>query len=297
MKNSILSFLFLASTFVTTNAQIPNNTFEIWNDMGNYDNPDQWGTLNNTTDPSGVYTATKAGSAGNFYLKLTSQTIGPAVFNGVAVCGKLDSITMQPISGFAYNERPETFDGKWQHMIYGNSQGSLTVTLTRWNSTSQIRETIATASQTLSGMAMNWTNFSIPFTYQNLYFPDSCIIVLKASGNNPTNNDYLWVDDLAFNGTVPGNTGIDDLDYSNLSFSIYPNPVSEKMEILLISETSAHVTITLSDMQGKIVFSRLVENTRPDEKITLDVSVFPSGCYLVKISDDHKIQSRVVVID
>ena len=102
--------------------------------MGTYENPDGWATLNDLTTMSGIYTATKGtpGSPGSSYLKLTSQTIGPNVVNGIAVSGVIDQVTQQPVSGFAFNQQPASFNGKWQHMIYGTSQGSINVTLTRW---------------------------------------------------------------------------------------------------------------------------------------------------------------------
>src|SRR5262249_28300307 len=152
-----------------------------------------WSTLNNTTTMGGVYTCTKAspGVPGSYYMQLTSKTILSTVVNGMAVCGTLDSMTMQPTGGFPFNQRPAAFNGKWQHMIFGSSQGSVSVTLTRWDASSSSRVVVATAAQTLSGMAMSWANFTINFNYMDGNYPDSCIIVLMASGANPTNNDYL----------------------------------------------------------------------------------------------------------
>lgn len=94
---------------------------------------------------------------------------------------------------------PANFTGKWQHMIYGSSQGSIQVTLTRWDSGMGMRmPKLLQGNVTLSGMAITWANFTIPLTYTDGNNPGFCIIVMKASGSNPTNNDYLWVDNLAF---------------------------------------------------------------------------------------------------
>ena len=60
--------------------------------------------MNNMSSIASVYTAEKGtpGSPGTAYLKLTSKMVGPAVMNGVAVSGVLDSMTMMPKSGFAF---------------------------------------------------------------------------------------------------------------------------------------------------------------------------------------------------
>ena len=199
MKKSILFIMAVITIKTTTFAQMPNSSFETWTNMGSYDVPLQWGTMNNTTAANSVYTCTKGapGSSGSFYLKLTSQIVGGDVVNGIAVSGKLDTMTMQPISGFAYSQRPQSFTGKWQHMIFGSSQGSVSARLTRWDNGLNQRVTVATAIQTLSGMAMSWANFIINFNYIDGGYPDTCIIILKASGINPTNSDYLWVDNLS----------------------------------------------------------------------------------------------------
>ncbi len=193
MKKSIFTFIAATTISVTAFAQIPNSGFENWTAVSTYSVPNGWGTLNNTTTLAGVYTVTKAtpGSPGASYMKITSKTVATSVVGGIAVSGVLDSMTMMPKSGFAYNMRPANFTGKWQHMIYGSSQGSIQVTLTRWDSGMGMRMPVASGNVTLSGMAMAWANFTIPLTYTDGNNPDSCIIVMKASGSNPTNNDYL----------------------------------------------------------------------------------------------------------
>ena len=123
MKKQLFTILLGVLAASTAIAQVPNNGFETWTSMGSYENPAQWGTMNNTTAPLGIFTAQKGtpGSVGASYLKLTSKTFSSTVVPGIAVSGVLDSMTMMPKSGFAYNQRPASFTGKWQHMIYGSS--------------------------------------------------------------------------------------------------------------------------------------------------------------------------------
>lgn len=248
----IYSLIILIVSIYYGYAQIPNQGFETWNSMGSYENPAFWGTMNNTTASDDIYTATKGtpGNPGSFYLKLTSQTIGGNVINGVAVSGVLDTLTMLPRSGFPYIQRPQSFGGKWQHMIFGSSQGSISVYLTRWNNGIGQRDTIATACQKLSGMAMSWAAFTINFVYQSALYPDTCIIFLAASGASPTQDDYLWVDDLILADTTTGLT--EDFNDKPM-LKIFPNPADKETEICFMSEVMQGDMLQIFDSSGKMV--------------------------------------------
>lgn len=295
MKKSILSIVATAFFSASAFAQIPNNGFENWTAVGTYSVPDGWGTMNNTTALAGIYTATKAtpGSPGASYLKLTSKTVGPGVVNGIAVSGKLDSTTMLPISGFPFISQPLSFTGKWQHMIYGSSQGSISVTLTKWNSGTNQREVIAIANQTLSGMAMSWANFTINFNYLSSIAPDSCTIVLKASGANPTNNDYLWVDNLAFSGSV---TGINNIETYVSNISVYPNPSIENITVELNIKKTSDIKLQLVDMLGKSVKSINTTEAQGAYKTIINTTGLSKGTYFLKVVANEYVEIKKVIV-
>lgn len=283
MKKTVFNTLVAVSMAATTYAQLPNPGFENWTSMGSYENPDGWATLNDYTNPAGVYTATKGtpGSPGSAFLKLTSKTAGPAVVNGIAVSGTFDPTTQQATSGFAFNQQPASFDGKWQHMIYGSSQGSINVTLTRWDSGSNSRVIVANANKTLTGMAMSWANFSIPFVYLDNQAPDSCIIVMKASGNAPTPNDYLWVDNLSFNGNV---AGIEETA-SQSAISVYPNPASDQATISVLSPSEKQLQVFIHSLSGALIVSQSVSVHSGQNTIPLDLAKLAPGNYLISIEN------------
>ncbi|MDP2385773.1 MAG: T9SS type A sorting domain-containing protein [Bacteroidota bacterium] len=296
MKKIFLSIISVLCFTATTFAQVPNNGFETWTSMGSYNNPDGWGTLNNTTAIASVYTANKGtpGSPGTAYLKLTSKTVSTAVVNGIAVSGVLDSTTMLPKSGFAFAQRPASFTGKWQHMIYGSSQGSIRVTLTRWDNTLNQRIAVATANQTLSGMAMSWANFTIPFTYTDGGTPDTCIIILKASGANPTNNDYLWVDNLGFSGSV---IGIEKHDFFLTDLMIFPNPSSETINVNLNLKVPQKVSIELTDISGKLISSKNVGILQGESIQVINITGIAKGIYFVNVIGEQGSETRKIVIE
>lgn len=297
MKKTILSLAAFALTSATLFAQIPNSGFENWTTVSTYSVPNNWGTMNHTTTMAGVYTAEVGtpGSPGNSYLKLTSKTIaGLGVVNGVAVSGVIDSLTMTPKSGFAYSQRPVSLTGKWQHMIYGNSQGSVVVKLTRWDSGMNMRMPVATGSVTLSGMAMSWANFTIPMTYVDGNNPDSCMIILKASGSTPTNNDYLWVDNLAFSGTV---TSVQNHESALLSVNVFPNPLAENIHVNLNLKSEQKVSLELLDVTGKLIVSKDLGILNGASSQLLNVSGITKGIYFVKVISEKGTEVRKIIIE
>ena len=296
MKKSILSIVTIVALSSTAIAQIPNAGFETFTNMGTYNVPNGWGTLNNTTAIASIYTATKGtpGSPGTSYLKLASKTVSTTVVNGIAVSGVLDSMTMMPKSGFAYNMRPVSLTGKWQHMIYGSSQGSIQITLTRWDTGLNMRMPVASGNVTLSGMAMSWANFTIPLTYVDGNNPDTCIIVMKASGSNPTNNDYLWVDNLAFSGLV---TGIDNHASVVTNMVVFPNPSTETINVNLNLKSSQKVSIELTDITGKLILTKDAGTLTGESKQTLTVNNISKGTYLVRVVTESGSEIRKIVIE
>ncbi len=275
---------------------IPNQGFETWTSMGSYSVPAQWGTMNNTTKAASIYTAEKGtpGNPGSSYLKLTSKTTPAGVANGIAVSGKLDTLTMQPKSGFAFSSQPAKLTGSWQHMIYGSSQGSITATLTKWNSTTKVREVVATATQTLSGMAMSWATFSINFSYVSGNMPDSCIIFLKASGSSPTNLDYLWVDNLAFSGTA---TFVEDQARGVRGLTIYPNPSSTTFFVDFNLEKSQNIEIQMIDLNGKLVKEADIGSVNGATKYSLSIDGIAKGEYFINVIADDGTEVKKIVIN
>lgn len=294
MKNLFLTFTALAVT-ICLNAQIPNAGFENWTSMGSYSNPDGWGTLNDLTTAAAVYTAEKGtpGSPGSSYLKLTSKTAGPTVANGIAVSGVLNPSTLQPVSGFAYSGQPAALTGKWQHMIYGSSQGSISAQLTRWDATSGMRIVVASANVTLSGMAMSWANFSIPFNYIDAQAPDSCVITLKASGMNPTNMDYLWVDNLNLSGNVAGLSEI--LNLNNVQ--IFPNPSAELITVSFNSTDKSNYKVQILNQSGQMLQQKDLEPINGKVSTTFSVGALSKGTYFVRISDQKTTVSRSIILN
>jgi hypothetical protein len=258
--------------------------------MGTYNNPDQWATLNDMTATANTFTCLKGspGSPGFSYIKLISKNVtGMGIIPGLAISGMLDSVNMQPLSGFPYTGRPESLDGRWQYMASGSDQGYISVLFTLWNSTTLSRDTISFTYFSLPGMAMSWANFSIPINYQSDSFPDSVVIVLSASNANgaPTAaNSYLYIDDLTFENVL---TSVAD-DIAQSAFQLYPNPAHSMLNVEL-PEQQSPTLIEIFDLKGNLIQSYIA--TRQGI-ISQDISTLPLGTYLLRVHTEKSILTR-----
>ena len=269
---------------------IPNSGFENWINKGSYNSPASWDNLNSVTSASSVYTCEQgtpgaAGTAGTSSLKLTTKTVpGIGVVPGIAVSGILNKTTLQPVSGFAFNQRPASLTGNWQYMVFSAkgviNAGYIDVQLTRWDASMNMRDTIASVHYSLPGMKMSWNAFTLPLTYvDNANYPDSCVITLSASSLTPTNKDFLYVDNLAFSGTQL-TTNIVEIR-GNKKINVYPNPSTDKISFDLPTTINSEANIQILNLQGEIV--KLIKNADATSTLSVDIRDLPTGNYILKV--------------
>ena len=291
-------FTFLCTVLISNSlfAQIPNPGFETWDTTGGYNHPVSWDSPDSITNSSSVYPCEQGtpGAAGSFYLKLTSKAILTTVVPGVAVSGKINFTTFQPQSGFAYTLRPANLTGSWAYMASGSDQGHIMVLLTKWNSGTSSRDTVAFTDYALPGMVMSWASFSIPISYQSSSYPDSAIILLSASGAAPEAFSYLWVDRLAFSGTTTAGLGNAPGAFKS---TIYPNPASSAATILYKSASGRDITICISDISGRSIMKLTQAVTVGENRLPVNISGVAQGVYVVRIIDGENTEVQKLVVE
>jgi len=293
LQKTIFAIFVLIAIAIRVLAQIPNNGFENWTSKGSYYNPNSWGCLNDKTALLSKYTCERGtpGNPGNFYLKLTSKTVaGIGVVPGIAISGTFDQTTFKPLTGFAFNQRPVSLTGSWQYMGFGSTEGFVDIQLTRWDSSMQVRIPVASAHYILTGMEMNWINFTIPLTYADGNKPDSCIIVLSASGSVPTDGDFLYIDDLAFSGSM---AGISDNEQS-ANFKIFPNPSCGILSLDLSAQNSGQISCRIFTMDGKLI--KIMNTLDASLNTLIDVSDLTNGIYLLEIKSNECVEKQRLII-
>lgn len=278
-KQTILAIALMFTTVISKAQSVPNGSFEAWSNPNGYLVPNDWETLNDMTSTAGVYTATRGGTSSDYYFKLTSQNVtGMGVMPGLAVSGMLDMGNLTALSGFPFAYRPVAFTGKWQYMgNSGNDIGYVKVFLTKWNSTMNMRDTIGYVSQDLNGMVMSWSNFTLPFTYNNTDVPDSCMIIWNASGPNPEAGSYLYVDNLSFSGII---AGVENTEITG-TFRIFPNPANHEIQIDLSGLKSTAQQFEITDLTGRVIVTKQSNGSLLQ---SISISELPAGNYLLRIT-------------
>ncbi|HNW70145.1 MAG TPA: T9SS type A sorting domain-containing protein [Bacteroidales bacterium] len=88
--------------------------------------------------------------------------------------------------------------------------------------------------------------------------------------------------------------GIEAEDLSDY-LNIYPNPVSEMLNINLFSNEVQTVTIELMDMQGKLIESRTEQAYTGQNSFKLDMQGMTSGIYFIRMSTKSGIYNNKII--
>src|SRR5579872_3598344 len=198
-------------------AQIPNASFESWSTgsgtAGPYNTPNSWGNPNPYVAiiPGSTYPVQQGspGFSGSYYVKLISENItGYGVVPGLVGTGtaSLSGTTVNITGGFPCTSRPSVLTGKWQYAPGTGDTAHVIIYLFKWNIGTSREDTIAYTDKIVTGSATIWTAFSINLNYYSGSIPDSARILLSSSKLPPGTGiagSYLYVDTLAFAGTVP----------------------------------------------------------------------------------------------
>ena len=293
----LLTLVLVAFLTAPAFAQIPNPSFEMWDSSAGYKVPVGWDSPDSVTHLASVYTCEQGtpGFAGADYLKLTSKTVLTSVVPGIAVSGKIDFTALQPKSGFANTSRPASLKGEWQYMASGADQGHVMVLLTKWNSATSRHDTVAFANQTLTGMVMSWTAFTIPLTYYAGSVPDTALILLSSSGTTPVANSYLYVDTLAFSGNVPA--GVVTLLNAVEKTSIYPNPATGATTLNYYSATGQAINAVITDINGRVIKVMDFNTSIGDNRLPVAIEGLSKGLYFVKVTDEYYTETQKLLVD
>jgi PKD repeat protein len=79
--------------------------------------------------------------------------------------------------------------------------------------------------------------------------------------------------------------------------NLYPNPASDDVNVSFNNKDNSDLKIELMDLNGKIIYSRGVENPNFSNSISFKVSGLKAGLYLLKISNKKTYDSRILVIE
>lgn len=90
------------------------------------------------------------------------------------------------------------------------------------------------------------------------------------------------------------NTNMATQEHSNIEFSIYPNPSSTQININFKTPIKENISVTLTDISGKMVYSEKFINK---QTINIKTSHFQKGSYILSIQTFEKKSSQKIIIN
>ena len=289
-----LSFICAISMSFSQQA-IPNNDLESWGTSGSFDKPVNWNTSNTSVFIGTVTTVTKSTDAfsGSYSARLESKS--PMGFSTVApgliTLGNFNLNIVQQTGtisgGIPYNDKPLRFKGNFKYAPQGADQCFIAAVLYKYNSSTQMRDTLGTALFTSNSTVSSWTAFDVQFEYTSSDTPDSLnIIVMSSDGRfTPVNGSLLFIDNLSFEGLT---TEFKEEKIESGQINIYPNPAKEFINI----EGENIISFTLSDIHGKQICSNL--NTK---KESIKLNNLKSGIYFLNIMTIEGFIMKKIVVE
>jgi hypothetical protein len=116
-----------------------------------------------------------------------------------------------------------------------------------------------------------------------------------------TSHDTYWVTITGANGctftdsiNVDLNVGIQATIHSDL-FDVYPNPANQALQIDFAENIQAK-NIYLTDVNGRMVFERKIEQSTAVKSMTIDVGSFAPGLYFLQMVGEENVNSVKVII-
>ncbi len=288
MKKYFYLFIFVLAA-VSGKAQIVNNQFENWTNVGAYDSLNHW-----STDDFLVSTCAQKNSvnpqSGSASLLLTTSLYVNGVYVALPGAASTGGFAVNGVSvDLSKGGQPDTVNhtylkGYYKFAPVGSDTGSIEVVLYKRNGAN--RDTIASGIMLLTAAASSYTVFSVPLNYIRPGTSDSSIVYFQSSGrtvsglfNTGTIGSTLYIDSVYFDGI----TGINELPSNLVSINVFPNPASNILTIESKWKTPVKITISMLDMNGKLLQS--IPMT--DNKQRIDISALANGNYFYELMDER----------
>lgn len=134
------------------------------------------------------------------------------------------------------------------------------------------------------GIGTNYLPYSVNIS-QNVSVADSCVITLE--GGN-TYMSSISFDDLSFSfPTSVNETGEHEV------WNVFPNPCSDALYITGIDRVNEFLTLTLSDVTGKIIHEERISALQ--NYCVISTQFLPAGMYLLRVTGGEKRIYRFII--
>lgn len=216
---------------------------------------------------------------------------------------KIKWATSSAVLGSPYNwaTKPLRFQGYYKsYPLSGDSTGAILL-LSKWNTSTQKRDTIAYNKLVFHGTVPDWTLFDTAIIYRTTtVMPDSItILLLSCAGYNASNmfgsvgqiGSQALFDDVTITGVPP--YAVESLMDQSLRLTINPNPASDYIHVNL-ERVVKDGRFEIYDTQGRLVS----QFQMPGVTGSFNVSSLSAGIYYYRFMDpDHNLTSGSFIIN
>jgi hypothetical protein len=279
------------ATFSFAQTSVQNLDFESWtlSSSGRFEDPSPsttWATPNYAMDlifgnlSTSIVQKSSDAHSGSFSALMKSRNIVGNFVGATLFTGKLDASTPfspVPLLGIPFTGRPVAISGWRKYSPVGGDSSSMYARLTKWNSNTNTRETIAFKEIRDYGSIGTWTKFDLLLDYSSNSTPDSIIIVFSASAGAEQNNgevgSSLWIDDV----NIEYPTGVEHRDKGG-TLVLTPNPCFGS---IIISNCTEHTQFCIFNACGQ----SMLQGSLPAVKAAISTLSLVPGNYYLRVYD------------
>lgn len=148
-------------------------------------------------------------------------------------------------------------------------------------------------------------NFSSEFLPESEVYWRNCTFDISGFINSSSSNvlfkfvftasDYsnnFFIDNIR----IYGELGVNENDEAS-KVLVYPNPATENAEVIVTYQADDASTMTVTDMNGKVVSTMNIEAASEAQDIKLNTKNFDKGCYLITILSNTKAITKKLIIE
>jgi hypothetical protein len=286
---------------------LPNGGFESWTQKPNwgYYEPDGgfFHTLNildtvPTSAGISVYRCSDTVHSGSFSARCITRLMKIVQLN-VTIPGVIGSLKINwsnstAILGekYTWTAKPERFQGYYQSYPLNGDTTAAILLLSKWNTGTHHRDTIAYNRLVFKGIVNTWTLFDTPVTYfDNTTMPDSItVLLLSCAGYNAQYmmgsvgqiGSQAYFDDV----TLTNIAGIEYIFHPTIDVKISPNPASSYINVSL-DKAVKDGSFEIYDVQGK----KSGQFEMSDISARINLSNLASGVYYYRFRGNGEVMN------
>lgn len=138
------------------------------------------------------------------------------------------------------------------------------------------------------------------------------LMFLNGSGNSASVKEYSITDNNPLKGTnyyrlkqvdndgkatYSSTVAVKFSDVQSLGFTFYPNPVKNKLTVLVEKIETNNASLNMISIDGKLIKSYTLKTTNSNSSFLIDVQALPKGLYQLTLNDGRSVKTSKVIVE